>query len=116
MDSLRIKTIEQTCFAACVSSSDNIDKTGTAFAREVSRSEDVMLPAVASAKQDEAINSDFMCKAGHKVAVTDIAPKIIDTELETLTTEPVKMRPKTTNTETANFPVIDPSLIESTQV
>ncbi|WP_257282444.1 HD domain-containing protein, partial [Endozoicomonas sp. ISHI1] len=120
MDSLGITTVgettEQAFFAACVSSSENIDKTGIAFTREVSRSEEVMLPAVASAQQDETINSDFTRKAGHKVAITDITPKIIEAGLETLTIEPVYKRPKLADTETANFPVIDPSLIESTQV
>uniref|UniRef100_UPI0021487EFD hypothetical protein n=1 Tax=Endozoicomonas sp. ISHI1 TaxID=2825882 RepID=UPI0021487EFD len=118
MDSLRIETIEQAFFAGCVSSSENIDKTGIAFAREVSRSEDVMLPAVASAKQDEVINSDFTRKLGHKAAIIDIAPKIIETGLETVTIEPAGKRRKlaATETETANLPIIDQSLIESTQV
>ncbi|WP_448215445.1 hypothetical protein [Endozoicomonas sp. 2B-B] len=95
--------------------SENIDKTGSAFARKVSISEELMPTDVASAKWVDADNNDFSHKTGHKRAATDILPKIIETGLETLTIEPVK-RPKIAATETAHWPVIDPSLIESTQV
>ncbi|WP_422139659.1 hypothetical protein [Endozoicomonas sp. ALC020] len=95
--------------------SENIDKTGSAFARKVSISEELMPTDVASAKWVDADNNDFSHKTGHKRAATDILPKIIETELETLTIEPVK-RPKIAATETAHWPVIDQSLIESTQV
>ncbi|WOG27690.1 hypothetical protein [Endozoicomonas sp. 8E] len=119
MDSLRIKTVgeisEQGAFVGPVSLSEN-DKTGIASARKVSKSKKVMLPDVASAKGDEATNIHYRHMAGHQVAATDIAPKIIETGLETLTIEPVRKRPKIAATETAHWPVIDPSLIESTQV
>ncbi|WP_422473480.1 hypothetical protein [Endozoicomonas sp. ALB032] len=95
--------------------SENIDKTGSAFARKVSISEELMPTDVASAKWVDADNNDFSHKIGHKRAATDILPKTIETGLETLTIEPVK-RPKIAATETAHWPVIDPSLIESTQI
>ncbi|WP_422473476.1 hypothetical protein [Endozoicomonas sp. ALB032] len=95
--------------------SENIDKTGSAFARKVRISGELMPTDVASAKWVDADNNDFSHKTGHKRAATDILPKIIETELETLTIEPVK-RPKIAATETAHWPVIDQSLIESTQV
>uniref|UniRef100_UPI0021486245 hypothetical protein n=1 Tax=Endozoicomonas sp. ISHI1 TaxID=2825882 RepID=UPI0021486245 len=122
MDLPGIKTVsektEQASFAGCIVSSNNANQTGTAFAREVSRSEEVMVPAVACAKWDEAIEIDFLRKVGHKVAATDIATQIIETGPETLTIEPARKGPKlaATETETANLPIIDQSLIESTQV
>ncbi|WP_257282495.1 hypothetical protein, partial [Endozoicomonas sp. ISHI1] len=120
MDLPGIKTVsektEQASFVGCIGSSNNANRTGTAFAREVSKSEELMLPAVACAKWDEAIEMDFMGKAAHKVAVTDIAPKIIETALETLNIEPVNKRPKFAELQTAHLPIIDQSLIESTQV
>ncbi|WP_422136526.1 hypothetical protein [Endozoicomonas sp. ALD040] len=96
--------------------SENIDKTGSAFARKVSISGELMPTDVASANWFDADNNDFRRKTAHKLAATDIPPKIIATGLETLTIEPVKKRPKIAATETAHLPVIDPSLIESTQV
>ncbi|WP_422139662.1 hypothetical protein [Endozoicomonas sp. ALC020] len=119
MDSLLGKTVggtrEETPFAGS-SLSENIDKTGTAFARKVSISRELMPTDVASAKRDEAANIHCMRNVGQEVAATDIPPKIIETGLETLTIEPVKKRRKIAATETAHWPVIDPSLIESTQV
>ncbi|WOG27684.1 hypothetical protein [Endozoicomonas sp. 8E] len=96
--------------------SENIDKTGTAFARKVTLSGELMPTDVASAKRDEAANIHCMRNVGQKVAATDIPSKIIETGLETLPIEPVKKRPKIAATETAHWSVIDPSLIESTQV
>ncbi|WOG27687.1 HD domain-containing protein [Endozoicomonas sp. 8E] len=96
--------------------SESIDKTGTAFARKVSISGELMPTEVASAKWVDADNNDFWHKAGHKLAATDIPPKIIETGLETLTIEPAKKRLKIAATEAAHWPVIDSSLIESTQV
>ncbi|WOG27693.1 hypothetical protein [Endozoicomonas sp. 8E] len=120
MDPLRIKTvgeiIQQGAFADLASLSENLDKTGSAFARKVSISEELMPTNVASEKWVDADNNDFWHKAGQKVAVTDIAPKITKTWLETLPIGLVKKRPKIAETETAHWPVIDPSLIESTQV
>ncbi|WOG27686.1 hypothetical protein [Endozoicomonas sp. 8E] len=96
--------------------SENIDKTGNAFARKVSISEELMPTDVASAKWVDANNIHDRHNAGHKLTATDIPPKIIETGQETLTIEPVKKRPKIAETETTKLPIIDPSLIESTQV
>ncbi|WOG27685.1 hypothetical protein [Endozoicomonas sp. 8E] len=96
--------------------SENIDKTGNAFARKVSISEELMPTEVASAKWVEANNIHDRHNAAHKLTATDIPLKIIETGLETLTIEPVKKRLKIAATEAAHWPVIDPSLIESTQV
>ncbi|WP_448215451.1 hypothetical protein [Endozoicomonas sp. 2B-B] len=121
MDSLPRKTVggttEQLSFAGCIPSSDNSVNTGVAFAtRKVSELEEVMLPGAASEKWNQAIKID--CQAGHKrnVTVADITSKISSTSLATLISEPVEKCPKTGETETAHWPVIDPSLIESTQV
>ncbi|WP_422139663.1 hypothetical protein [Endozoicomonas sp. ALC020] len=116
MDPLPIKTTEQPAFAGCIRSSGNSAKTGVAFAKKVSISEKLMRPDVASEKWNQAIKID--CQAGHKrnVTVAEITSKISGTSLAALTIEPLKKRPKIAATETAHWPVIDPSLIESTQV
>ncbi|WP_422452050.1 hypothetical protein [Endozoicomonas sp. ALC066] len=123
MDSLPRKTVggttEQLSFAGCIPSSDNSVNKGVAFAtRKVSELEEVMLPGAASEKWNQAIKID--CQAGHKrnVTVADITSKISGTSLATLTSEPVEKCPSIgeTETEPAHWPVIDPSLIESTQV
>ncbi|WOG27683.1 hypothetical protein [Endozoicomonas sp. 8E] len=123
MDSLPSKTVggttEQLSFAGSIPSSDNSGNTGVAFAtRKVSGRDEVMLPGAASEKWDQAIKID--CQAGHKrnVTVADITSKISGTSLAALTSEPVEKCPKIgkTETEPAHWPVIDPSLIESTQV
>ncbi|WP_257282743.1 hypothetical protein [Endozoicomonas sp. SESOKO1] len=120
MDSLNTagKTTEQASYAGGVRS-DNIDKTGIAFARDVGRNEQLMLPVVASVKGDESVvNVDLSRKDvhKHKVTVSDIALKITETALDTVTIEPAHKCVKTAAIEPASLPVIDQSLIESTQV
>ncbi|MBO9480974.1 HD domain-containing protein [Salinisphaera sp. G21_0] len=128
MDPLSIKTLDfksidgtkekELSDKRCVSLSNQLVKTGTAFAREVGKSEEVILPVIGSANHLKA-NLDFTNKPEPEVAViNNPAVKITETALATPTIEPTKNPLKTAKaeTESSNLPIIDQSLIDSSDI
>ncbi|MGI2029528.1 hypothetical protein [Endozoicomonas acroporae] len=128
MDPLSIRTLDFKTIDAtkekelpdqrCVSLSNQLVNTGTAFAREVGKSEEVILPVIGSSNHLKA-NVDFTNKPEPKVAViNNPAAKITETALATPTIEPTKTPPKTAKaeTESSNLPIIDQSLIDSSDI
>lgn len=93
MDPLSIKTLDfksidgtkekELSDKRCVSLSDQLVKTGTAFAREVGKSEEVILPVTGSSNHLKA-NLDFTNKPKPEVTViNNPAVKITETALAT---------------------------------
>ncbi|WP_422490250.1 hypothetical protein [Endozoicomonas sp. ALE010] len=129
MDPLGIRTLDFKTIDAtkeqelpdqrCVSLSNQMVKTSTAFAREVGKSKEVILPITGSSSQALKTNVDFTNKPEPKVAViNNPAVKITETALATPTIEPTKTPPKTAKaeTESSNLPIIDQSLIDSSDI